>query len=94
MFPQQKRLPPTVCLMFSKEATPSVIFTGYDPIPQDQATILVMLIHLAARGTYIPCKLGTERGEEMFCIFVTWFVDKIAQQRSCLALSSHPYRRP
>ena len=80
--PKQKRLPPTVCLVLSEESTPSVIFTGYDPVLQDEPSILVMLIRFAARGMYIPCRLRTETGEKTvlhFCHLV-WGQDCGAEE--------------
>ena len=87
--PKQKRLPPTVCLVLSEESTPSVIFTGYDPVLQDEPSILVMLIRFAARGMYIPCRLRTETGEKTvlhFCHLV-WGQDCGAEE---LARSEQP----
>ena len=38
-----------VCLVPSEETTPGVIFTGKDSVLQDQPSLLVMLVRLAAR---------------------------------------------
>ena len=51
--------------MLSEEPTPGVILTGSDSVLQDHPAILVMLVRLAARGMDVPCRLGTETGEEL-----------------------------
>ena len=52
-------------LVPSEETTLGVIFTGNDSVLQDQPAVLVMLVCLAARGLYVPCRLGTGTGEEL-----------------------------
>lgn len=82
---KQRRLPSTVCLIFSEEATPGVIFTRYDSVLQDQSAILVMLVCLAACRMYVSCRLGTETEEKLSvlqCGHLVWGQDDGAEELS------------